>query len=187
MHGSDQSFILTLIPYFSVNFAKSPLNVFTVMAVSRFFVRLGLAICGIALVQAAPSGTLINGNSDANAKALMAYLMRNYGSRTLSGQQDEEWTSWVTSNIGKTPAITGFDFMDYSPSRVAFGSSSTNVEQAINWANRGGIVTFCWHWVCNHPGLEGSLTDEFSGISTRRLQQCGPTLVFKFLHRSHKL
>ncbi|EPE34271.1 (Trans)glycosidase [Glarea lozoyensis ATCC 20868] len=36
--------------------------------------------------------------------------------------------------------------MDYSPSRVAYGSSSTNVEQAIAWARRGGIVTFCWHW-----------------------------------------
>ncbi|KAL5347118.1 hypothetical protein ACLOAV_007425 [Pseudogymnoascus australis] len=98
------------------------------------------------LVQAAPSGALINPNADANAKALIAYLLRNYGSRTLSGQQDESSTNWVTQNIGKTPAITGFDFMDYSPSRVAYGSSSTNVEQAVSWARRGGIVTFCWHW-----------------------------------------
>lgn len=109
----------------------------------------GLAtICSPLFVQAAPSGTLINPSADSNAKALMAYLLRNYGSRTLSGQQDEASTNWVTQNIGKTPAITGFDFMDYSPSRVAYGSSSTNVEQAIAWAKRGGIVTFCWHWVC---------------------------------------
>ncbi|MFR2153966.1 MAG: glycosyl hydrolase [[Eubacterium] siraeum] len=31
------------------------------------------------------------------------------------------------------------------PSRTAFGTSSS-VEKAIEFANKGGIVTFCWHW-----------------------------------------
>ena len=36
--------------------------------------------------------------------------------------------------------------MDYTPSRTAFGTSSSAVEKAIEFANKGGIVTFCWHW-----------------------------------------
>lgn len=77
----------------------------------------------------------------------MALLMKNRAnSQTLSGQQDTQYVDWLTSNIGKTPSIIGLDMMDYSPSRVAFGSSSNNVEQAIAFAQKGGIVTFCWHW-----------------------------------------
>lgn len=36
--------------------------------------------------------------------------------------------------------------MDYTPSRTALGASSSAVEKAIEFANKGGIVTFCWHW-----------------------------------------
>ncbi|KFZ04088.1 hypothetical protein V501_09248, partial [Pseudogymnoascus sp. VKM F-4519 (FW-2642)] len=115
----------------------------------RFFTlgKFGLAVLScVAVVQGSPSGSLINPKADANAKNLMALLMKNYGNHALSGQQDEQWTTWVTQNVGKTPAITGFDLMDYSPSRVAFGSSSNTVDQALNWAKQGGIVAFCWHW-----------------------------------------
>ncbi|KFY08120.1 hypothetical protein V492_06519 [Pseudogymnoascus sp. VKM F-4246] len=109
--------------------------------------KFGLAVLGcLAVVQGSPSGSLINPNANNNAKNLMALLMNNYGNHALSGQQDEQWATWVTQNVGKTPAITGFDLMDYSPSRVAFGSSSNTVDQAFNWAQKGGIVAFCWHW-----------------------------------------
>ncbi|KAL5346724.1 hypothetical protein ACLOAV_008431 [Pseudogymnoascus australis] len=109
--------------------------------------RFGLAVLScLAAVQGSPSGSLINTKADTNAKSLMALLMKNYGNHALSGQQDEQWTTWVTQNVGKTPAITGFDLMDYSPSRVAFGSSSNTVDQALNWAKTGGIVALCWHW-----------------------------------------
>lgn len=96
---------------------------------------------------AAPSGTLINPRANADAKALMAYLMKNNAAQVvLSGQQDTQYVNWVSSNIGETPAVIGLDFMDYSPSRVEFGTSPTTVEEAIAFAQKGGIVTFCWHW-----------------------------------------
>lgn len=98
-------------------------------------------------VFAAPSGTLINPRANADARSLMAYLIKNHAERlVLSGQQEEQDVNWVTSNIGETPAVIGLDLMDYSPSRVAFGTSPTEVEKAIAFAQRGGIVTFCWHW-----------------------------------------
>lgn len=118
------------------------------MLLSTLFSRGALILYSATAVTAAPSGSLINPKADSNAKALMAYLMKLHASKqVLSGQQDPTSTAWVTANIGKTPAITGFDLMDYSPSRVAYGSSSTAIEDAISWGNKGGIVTFCWHWV----------------------------------------
>lgn len=47
---------------------------------------------------------------------------------------------------GKYPAVGGFDFMNYSPSRVERGAECRDTDLAIDWWNRGGIVTFCWHW-----------------------------------------
>ena len=47
---------------------------------------------------------------------------------------------------GKYPAVGGFDFMNYSPSRVERGAECQDTDLAMKWWNRGGIVTFCWHW-----------------------------------------
>ncbi|MGO4109738.1 glycosyl hydrolase [Paenibacillus sp. YAF4_2] len=92
------------------------------------------------------SNTLVNPNATAATKNLMSFLVDNYGSKILSGQQGIENVPWLQSNVGKKPAIVGFDFMDYSPTRVAHGTTSSEVENAINWDSQGGIVTFLWHW-----------------------------------------
>ncbi|WP_051317198.1 glycosyl hydrolase [Ectobacillus panaciterrae] len=92
------------------------------------------------------SKKLVNPNATKETKALMSFLVDNYGKRILSGQQDISEVKWLNKNIGKKPAIVGFDFMDYSPSRVTYGIKSNQTEQAIQWDKEGGIVTFSWHW-----------------------------------------
>ncbi|KAI5854339.1 glycosyl hydrolase family 26-domain-containing protein [Tricharina praecox] len=89
---------------------------------------------------------LVNTNSSPATKALMKLLVDNYGSYILSGQQDPPSLAWIETNIGETPAVLGLDMIEYSPSRVARGSTSTAVEDAIAFDARGGVVTFCWHW-----------------------------------------
>lgn len=91
--------------------------------------------------------SLVNPNATNEAKALMSYLVDTYGKKIISGQQEISNLQWFDSNIGKKPALIGFDMIDYSPSRVEFGTSSTETEKAIGWwTNNKGIVTFCWHW-----------------------------------------
>ncbi|KAJ6260565.1 hypothetical protein Dda_4791 [Drechslerella dactyloides] len=92
------------------------------------------------------STTPVNPNANSDAKALLKYLGSIYGKNILSGQQDQASLDWVTTNVGKTPAILGVDFMDYVDSRTSRGASSTDVDKAIAFAARGGIVTFVWHW-----------------------------------------
>ncbi|KAI1160082.1 carbohydrate-binding module family 35 [Nemania serpens] len=90
--------------------------------------------------------TLSNPNSGDGAIALYRYLKSIYGRKILSGQQDATWADWVTQQVGKTPAVLGVDLIEYSPSRVEHGSTSTAVEDAIAHAAKGGIVTVVWHW-----------------------------------------
>lgn len=97
------------------------------------------------------SDTLINKNADDNTKALFSFLSDSYGKYVLSGQvcddgyNGKEFTA-IRKVTGKTPAILGLDFMDYTPSRTALGARSHAVDKAIEFGNMGGIVTFCWHW-----------------------------------------
>lgn len=91
--------------------------------------------------------TLVNPNSTAAARCLMKYLASQYGVKTLSGQDTINSSSWIFTNTGKYPAVCGFDMMDYSPSRVAYGAADPmQVEQAVAWYQAGGIVQFQWHW-----------------------------------------
>ncbi len=92
------------------------------------------------------TGALTDPAATAEAKGLMRYLADNYGENTLSGQQDQGSIDWVEQNTGKAPAIAGLDLMDYSPSRVERGTVGADVDHALAYDRRGGIVTLAWHW-----------------------------------------
>jgi mannan endo-1,4-beta-mannosidase len=98
------------------------------------------------VVQPPASGLPIDPLATNQAKHLLSFLQSQYGSKTLSGQQELSEAQWVQQNVGKFPALVGFDFMDYSPSRVERGATSQAVEQSFQWTGMGGITTFCWHW-----------------------------------------
>ncbi len=80
---------------------------------------------------------------------------------TTEGLLSEQNMEWLRQNTGKLPAIGGFDFMKYTPSRVEHGDSGVDTQRALDWwrtntysgtsypalgGSNGGIVTFCWHW-----------------------------------------
>lgn len=97
------------------------------------------------------SGTLVNPNADEHARMLMKYLSDCYGKYTIAGQHSEggftgkEFVA-IKKTTGKIPALLGLDFIEYSPSRVANGSTSKAVEKALQFNKQGGIIAFCWHW-----------------------------------------
>jgi mannan endo-1,4-beta-mannosidase len=95
-----------------------------------------------------PSKTLVDSRATASAKALFSYLVDQYGSKVLSGQQDD--VEYILEKTGKEPAIGAFDLIDYSPSRVQNGATPQRSSEAcIAWAKKGegrGIVSLLWHW-----------------------------------------
>jgi len=90
--------------------------------------------------------TLINPNATGEARALMNYLVDNYGQNIISGQQELYDAEWIYEKTGKLPAMVSFDLIDYSPTRVAHGAKSEQTEKIMEWAERGGIVSLSWHW-----------------------------------------
>ncbi|MFT4144481.1 MAG: glycosyl hydrolase [Mobilitalea sp.] len=94
---------------------------------------------------------LSNPNASEETRRLYSYLCDIYGKKFLSGQfcdtgQYGKEFQVIKKTTGKTPAVLGLDFIEYTPSRVENGSVGHSTEYAIDFWNKGGIVTFCWHW-----------------------------------------
>ena len=97
------------------------------------------------------TSSLVNANATAETKKLYQFLKDSYGKYVIAGQQCDGGINGtefkaIKAVTGKYPALIGLDMMDYTPSRTALGARSTAVEKAIEFSNKGGIVTFCWHW-----------------------------------------
>ncbi|WP_229317186.1 glycosyl hydrolase [Larkinella sp. C7] len=95
-----------------------------------------------------PSKTLVDPQATASTKALFSYLVDQYGSKVIAGQQDD--VEYILEKTGKEPAIGSFDLMDYSPSRVLHGATPQRSSEAcLAWARKGeghGIISLLWHW-----------------------------------------
>lgn len=109
--------------------------------------KIFLGLLLVLIVQPIFAQQLVNPNATQEAKCLKAYLDDTYGKKMISGQYWDTWATWVKNLTGKTPAILGLDFMDYVERRKAEGAKPTDTQKAIDWVNnKGGIVTFSWHW-----------------------------------------
>jgi len=116
------------------------------------------------------TSNLVNPNADDGAKRLMKYIIDIYGKQTLSGQTgngvDSVEFKVIHSVTGKYPAIMMVDMMDYSPSRVRYGTRGESVEQAIEWHNMGGVVKFLWHWNAPKNLIDSEERKWWSGFYT---------------------
>lgn len=80
-------------------------------------------------------------------RTLLERLAGDYGSVTWSAQQDPAELAYLQQTTGRRPLIVAGDFMDYSPSRVDFGSLPANyTENMIALGRAGHVLTFSWHW-----------------------------------------
>lgn len=114
------------------------------------------------------SAELVNENASEETRRLMSYLCDMYGTKILSGQYCDtggfgKEFQIIKKVTGKTPAVLGLDFMEYTPSRVENGSEGNATELAVQHWENGGIVTFCWHWNAPSKYLTGQW---YSGFYT---------------------
>ncbi|WP_331147884.1 glycosyl hydrolase [Hymenobacter sp.] len=103
-----------------------------------------------------PPKVLSDPLATASTKSLFSYITDLYGTKVLSGQQDDQMgrpnseISYVLAQTGKEPAIASMDVFDYSLSPVAqYGQPNGTTERYIAWCTRGngrGIASLIWHW-----------------------------------------
>lgn len=104
--------------------------------------------------------TPANPHLQPEARQLLAYLASMEGKAILTGQHTQtraqEELALIQRETGKLPAICGFELLAYSPNIHLEDASEACVTEVLNsqntlalamdWAKRGGIVTFTWHW-----------------------------------------
>jgi mannan endo-1,4-beta-mannosidase len=107
----------------------------------------------------AEAAALADSEANERTRALYAWLHSIWGRQVIAGQQDLTWddsvdmAARVFQDTGKYPALMGFDFMNTGMTGPK-AQGLRQVEEAIAFARRGGLVSFCWHW--RDPALLGS-------------------------------
>jgi len=109
---------------------------------------------------------LVNPNASENARRVMKWMTDVYGEKIITGQysdkgMDGDEMRAIFEVTGEYPALLGLDLIDYSPSRVFHGTKGTSIEKAIEYWEKGGLVTFCWHWNAPEEYLTGTWYSAF--------------------------
>ncbi|MBQ6563681.1 MAG: beta-mannosidase [Clostridia bacterium] len=138
------------------------------------------------------SPVLVNPDPSPEAQRLFAWMCDIYGKKIITGQNCdggmyglENQAVWRATG-GLYPALLGLDMMEYSPSRVERGSQGKSVDQAIQYWEEGGIVTFCWHWNAPTPYLKGDrwysgFYTEYSSINLKKIMDGGDPKGYELL------
>ena len=126
------------------------------------------------------SPVLVTPDPSPEAQRMFAWMCDIYGKKIITGQNCdggmfgmENQAVWRATE-GAYPALLGLDMMDYSPSRVERGSQGKSVDHAIQYWEKGGIVTFCWHWNAPSPYLKeerwySGFYTEYSTINLKKI------------------
>ena len=114
--------------------------------------------------------TPINKNAIKEVKDVLAYFAEIEGKGIITGQHtqtmEQEELAKIYEVAGKLPALCGFELLSYSPNirlETADEACITEVERnrgtlekAWEWAGRGGLITFTWHWFSPLGGKDKS-------------------------------
>jgi mannan endo-1,4-beta-mannosidase len=91
--------------------------------------------------------TLADPQATFAARMLMKALVSDYGKYTWTGQHDSPEIAYIQNIAGLKPVMVEGDFIEYSPSRIQYGSNpGSTTENYIALENAGHVLGFCWHW-----------------------------------------
>ena len=94
---------------------------------------------------------LVTSNPSTQAVNLYNFLKTNFGTNIISGTMANYSTNiteatWVHTQTGKWPALTGFDFIDHTNPNQNWVNYSAPFTLGQDWWNNNGIVALMWHW-----------------------------------------
>lgn len=148
---------------------------------------------------------LSNPNADETTQRIYSYICDTFGSGIISAQQESTWMDsteyemdYIYEATGRLPAMRGLDFMNDDFDGVC--------ERALDWWNKGGLVTICWHCGSDFTGeyndckndeitdWDAVLTDgtpeneafvknmDNAGKALQKLQENGVTVLWRPFH-----
>lgn len=124
----------------------------------------------------------VNPNAVEGVKSVLNYLKSIEGKYILSGQHTQTKTQqeigYIRDLTGKEPALVGFELLAYSPN-INYGDASQaclkeveenkgTLETALEWAKKGALLTFTWHWFSPIGGRDKSFYAEHTDYDARK-------------------
>ncbi len=112
--------------------------------------------------------SLINASATKEARNVYAFLLEQYGKKTLSGamarvNNNNYQCDWISAKTGHYPALAGYDFIHLADSPANWIDYSDISPAREQWSNNG-LVSYMWHW--NVPSVEGGTDLQFNAGST---------------------
>jgi mannan endo-1,4-beta-mannosidase len=132
---------------------------------------------------------LTNPSASAEAVRLMDFFRDIRGKKLITGQHVNSREMPEIGRIGQVtgryPFLLGLDFLGCSRrtdtvdlsehGRAEIEGTKDCADQAIRWAERGGLVTFTWHWFAPTGGRDKSFYTKNSDFDLEKtLQERGP-------------
>jgi len=128
-----------------------------------------------------------NKNAIAEVKNVLEYLAKTKGNGIITGQHtltiDQEELTYLSETTGKLPALCGFELLSYSPNINLENASESciteveknkgTLEKAWEWAQKGGLITFTWHWFSPLGGKDKAFYTEHTDFDVREAVKDG--------------
>ena len=122
-----------------------------------------------------------NPNAIQEVRDVLQYFAGIEGKGTLTGQHtqtmEQEELVKIQEVTGKLPALCGFELLAYSPNiRLDTGDEECvtevlknrgTLEKAWEWAEKGGLITFTWHWFSPMGGRDKSFFSKNTDFNAR--------------------
>lgn len=111
-----------------------------------------------------------NKNAIQEVRNVLDYLAKIEGNGIITGQHTQTMAQAELSRIreitGSLPALCGFELLSYSPNirretadeacLLEVDENKNTLEKAWEWAEKGGLITFTWHWFSPLGGKDKS-------------------------------
>ena len=138
----------------------------------------------------------VNPNAIKEVHAVLDYFETIRGKGILTGlhtlTREQEELKFIEKETGKLPALCGFELLAYSPNinypscdEVALkelrGNEGT-LELAYDWAAKGGLLTFTWHWYSPIGGVDKAFYSKNTEFDAAKVLEEGTAERKAFFH-----
>ncbi len=137
-----------------------------------------------------------NPNAAEEVKAVLEYFASIRGKGLITGlhtqTREQEELQYIQKETGKLPALCGFELLAYSPNinwescdEVCLKELRENegtLQQAYEWAERGGLLTFTWHWYSPIGGVDKAFYAKNTDFDAAKVLEEGTPERAAFYH-----
>ena len=137
-----------------------------------------------------------NPNATKEVQAVLKYFETIRGKGLITGMhtqtREQEELKFIERETGKLPALCGFELLAYSPNinwescdeecLKELKENEGTMQQAYEWAEKGGLLTFTWHWYSPIGGVDKAFYAKNTEFDATKVLKEGTSERAAFYH-----